>query len=317
MTAIPDLFSDLTPPETPVTSLDRWATNATHFFGFERLAPGPMTPTADSVASYVYDSKYDLDVRAAMEGFSLGLVGPTGVGKTSFVRWLAHQTGHEYDEIVHGAHFEASDALGDRIQDADGRWIYGEGRLTEAYRLGRWVLLDELAAIKAAVAQIYHPFIQGESIRMRRADGTIQIINRHPNFRLAAAWNPLHGHGGNHEIGFALMDRFLIVYFDAIDYDKEVEALVAAAPSIGRGIAEDLAAFAATWRKGAKENPDTTRYSVSTRTLLDIVALMERIDAPIEYAVKRKIFDPVAQNFPDEAETVRRVLTSHITLKEE
>jgi hypothetical protein len=306
-------FDDLSQPEPRIVK--QWNTNDIHFFGWERLTPGPMTPSLESVRSYVYDEKHDMDVRAFVSGWALGLVGPTGVGKTTFAQYLAYNTGLELDEIVHSRHFESSDVLGEREQDASGRWIYGRGRLIEDYRLGRIAFLDELASVPPAVAQLYHPFIRGDEIRVRGENGAIEVVKRHPNFRIIAAWNPVIGHGGNHELGFALMDRLLLVYFDAISLDKEVEALVAAAPSVGRDLCVDLATFAAKWREGARANPDSIRYSISTRTLLVIVGLMEAIDAPLQYAVQRKIYDPVSQNFPDELDTVQRMLTAHVTIE--
>jgi nitric oxide reductase NorQ protein len=310
MSAIHDLFDDLDQP-TP-TGARTWETDATRFHGFARLAPGPLTPSAGSVSAYVYDTKYDLDVRAFLNGWSLGLVGPTGTGKSSFVQWLAHQTGHELEEIVHNRHFESTDVFGEREQDETGRWIYGKGRLIEAYRNNRLIFLDEIASIPPSVAQLYHPFLRRSPVYARAADGSIERVEPGENTRLCAAWNPVHGHGGNHEIGFALLDRMLLVQFDALSLEKEIEAMRDAAPSIDQTLCRHLAEFAATWRQGQSASPDSVRYSISTRTLVDIVRLMDELDAPLEYCIKRKILDPVRLNFADELEAVVKILTSKL-----
>ena len=82
---------------------------------------------------------------AAGHGAPVLLQGPTSVGKTTLVEYLAAATGHRCVRINNHEHTDVSEYTGSYAADpVTGRLAFVEGVLVRALREGHWIVLDEL-----------------------------------------------------------------------------------------------------------------------------------------------------------------------------
>ena len=75
------------------------------------------------------------------------LIGDTGTGKTSFIRYLAHKTNNGFRRLNLNGSTTADELVGHYVVDDKQkgmRWV--DGVLLDAMRNGYWLLLDELNA---------------------------------------------------------------------------------------------------------------------------------------------------------------------------
>lgn len=301
-------------PVVPLAPATPFATDEHFFFGERRIAPAhPTTPGPDELAGYVFDPALTLVAKAFVRSEPLFFIGPTGCGKTSFARYLAYQLGWPYYEIPHDAQIELEDLFGKATQLDDGRWVFADGPVVRAYESGGILVADEAPAVKPAVLQAYHPILSRSPLLVR-TDAGVRTVKAHPTFRWIGTGNPWGTYAGNYEPGFALIDRCIIHEFDYLPSEQEIAVLVGDGPDVPLGVIKDLVAFANIVRAGAKANPDTCRYTVSTRALRKLMRMMHQLDATLEEAVENSIRTPLRIMFPDEIAAVDAILTAHVPL---
>lgn len=131
------------------------------------------------------------------------LKGPTGVGKTRFVEYMAWRLGQSTGGkggktngakpgiplVTVACHEDltASDLVGRYLLDADGtRWL--DGPLTRAVKAGGICYLDEVVEARKDTTVIVHPLTDHR--RVLAIDKLGQIIEADPGFLMVISYNP-------------------------------------------------------------------------------------------------------------------------------
>jgi len=96
-----------------------------------------LTPNVESVLR-------DVSCAVASSVAPILLQGPTSVGKTSLIEYLAARTGHICIRINNHDHTDVQEYVGSYISGSDGQLRFQDGLLVQALRQGHWIILDEL-----------------------------------------------------------------------------------------------------------------------------------------------------------------------------
>jgi MoxR-like ATPase len=216
--------------------------------------------------------------------------------------------------MSHSAHTQADEILSTPIQDPKtGIWENVPSNLVRAYKYGGVFCADEILALKPGPLQVYHPYLNGDTVTIATANG-VERIPRHPLFRFFGTGNHWATTKGNNVIGEALMDRCTVVPMTYISEELETEAIMKAAPEAAPGLVADLVAFAALVRNGVKANPERNHYLPSTRMLARLARHISRGRADVKTACETMIFAPIEVRYPDELAAIRGVFESIITV---
>lgn len=139
------------------------------------------------------------------------LIGETGTGKTSFIRHLAQLTNNSFRRLNLNGGTTNDEIKGHYVVDdkAKGmRWI--DGVLTEAMKMGYWLLLDEINACLPEITFTLHSLLDDDKMLvLEEHEG--EIIRPHENFRVFATMNPSMEYAGTKDLNKALLSRFPIV----------------------------------------------------------------------------------------------------------
>ncbi|MBI4305551.1 MAG: AAA family ATPase, partial [Chloroflexi bacterium] len=129
------------------------------------------------------------------------LKGPTGVGKTRFVEYMAWKLGQSESKgkgngarpgiplVTVACHEDltASDLVGRYLLDVEGtRWI--DGPLTRAVKAGGICYLDEIVEARKDTTVIIHPLTDHR--RVLTIDKLGQILEADPGFLMVISYNP-------------------------------------------------------------------------------------------------------------------------------
>lgn len=194
------------------------------------------------------------------------LIGETGTGKTSVIRYLAFKRQQGYTRInMHG--YNTPDELIGSKSVKGGATYYENGILTNAMLKGHIVVLDELNATPPDCTFIIHGLLDDDK-RIALPNG--DIIRPHKDFRFFATMNP--DYEGTRALNRAFMDRFSIVLnVDILPPDQE-QSLLIDRTAVDKGLAEKMVQLAWLGRKAYREHK--TMMMISTRTLLQWAHLM-------------------------------------------
>lgn len=196
------------------------------------------------------------------------LIGETGTGKTSVIRYLAHKRQQGYTRInMHG--YNTPDELIGSKSVKNGATYYEDGILTNAMRKGHIVVLDELNATPPDCTFIIHGLLDDDK-RVSLPNG--EVITPHKDFRFFATMNP--DYEGTRSLNRAFMDRFhIVLHIDILDPEVEKKLIIERT-----GVTEDLAKgmVNVAWmaRKAYREHK--TMLMISTRTLLQWALLIKQ-----------------------------------------
>src|SRR3990167_844694 len=147
---------------------------------------------------------------AISENLPTLIIGETGTGKTSAVRYLAHLTQNELRRVNLNGATTPDDLVGKTLLNRDGTyWI--DGVLTEALRKGQWIVLDELNAASPEVLFVLQSLLDDDHYIVLHEKDDKELVRPHPNFRLFATMNPPERYAGTKELNRALMSRFSLV----------------------------------------------------------------------------------------------------------
>ena len=86
----------------------------------------------------------DLAAAVASRVAPVLLQGPTSVGKTTMIEYLAARTGHKCIRINNHEHTDVQEYIGGYVTSATGQLEFRDGLLVQALRGGHWIILDEL-----------------------------------------------------------------------------------------------------------------------------------------------------------------------------
>lgn len=141
------------------------------------------------------------------------LEGSPGVGKTSLVSALAATAGYHLQRINLSDQTDLIDLFGSDLPvegGAAGEFQWRDAAFLDAMQKGDWVLLDEMNLASQTVLEGLNAVLDHR--------GTVYIpelgrsFDRHPEFRVFAAQNPLTQGGGRKGLPKSFLNRFTKVY---------------------------------------------------------------------------------------------------------
>lgn len=158
-------------------------------------------------------------------GMPVLLVGETGTGKTSLVRYIAHRTNNAFVRVNHNGGTTVEDIVGRWIINQSGETVWVDGILIQAMKDGYWFLADEINAAGAEINFIYHSLLDDDG-RVLLAEKGNEVVVPHPNFRFFGGMNPPTEYAGTKELNKALMSRFIVVKTDFPSPSVEKKILI-------------------------------------------------------------------------------------------
>ena len=106
-----------------------------------------LTPTVEAAVR-------DLAAAVAAGVAPILLQGPTSVGKTSMIEYLAARTGHKCVRINNHEHTDVQEYVGGYVTNDKGHLEFRDGLLVDALRNGHWIILDGTHACEHSVTPI-------------------------------------------------------------------------------------------------------------------------------------------------------------------
>ncbi len=113
--------------------------------------------------------------------------GPTGVGKTRFVTYMAARLGLPLHTVACHDDLTAADLVG-RHLIGDGETVWCDGPLTRAVREGGICYLDEVVEARKDTTVVLHPL--ADDRRVLPIDRTGEVLKAPPAFMLVISYNP-------------------------------------------------------------------------------------------------------------------------------
>ncbi len=230
------------------------------------------------------------------------LIGETGTGKTSLVRYLANQTNNGFRRVNHNGATTTDDILGKILINKEGTyWV--DGVLIESMRKGLWYLADEVNVASPEINFIYHSLLDDDRcIILTENKG--EIIIPHPNFRFFGAMNPPTNYAGTKELNKALLSRFLVVKTD-FPTPKVEEKILVERTGIKLNIASRMIKFAVDVRSTQKKG--NIEFVLSTRELL-FWAMLYNLYQKYTSSAEMSLLNKVGE---DDFEVIKDLLSLH------
>ncbi|GDX82930.1 CbbQ/NirQ/NorQ/GpvN family protein [Deltaproteobacteria bacterium] len=170
---------------------------------------------------------------AAKRKLPVLLKGPTGCGKTRFVRFMAERLGRPLVTVACQEDLAAADLTG-RFLLEGGSTVWRDGPLTRAVREGAICYLDEVVEARSDVMTVLHPLTDDRrSLPLDRLGEELQAPD---NFLVVISYNPGY-QAISKELKESTRQRFVSLTFDYPSAEIEAEIVVAES-----GVSPDLAA---------------------------------------------------------------------------
>ena len=228
--------------------------------------------------------------------------GPTGCGKTRFVRYMAERLGRPLFTVACHDDLTAADLVG-RHLIGDSGTFWSDGPLTRAVREGAICYLDEVVEARKDTTVVLHPLTDDR--RILPLERTGETLHAPDGFMLVVSYNPGYQ---NLLKGMkpSTRQRFVAMTFDFPNPELEVEVLIgetgidaAAALRLVRlagalralkdhdleeAASTRLLVYAATLIRGGMSEPEACRAALAEPLTDDaetIAALAEVIDASL------------------------------------
>ena len=202
------------------------------------------------------------------------LMGESGTGKTSAIRYLAALTGNGLRRVNLNGGTTADELIGRLMINEKGTyWV--DGILTEAMRNGEWIVLDEINAALPEVLFVLQSVMDDDGYLVLNEKDDKEIVHKHKNFRLFATCNPPE-YAGTKEMNKALLSRFAICI--NAEFPEPAVELDIIKQHLGDAVAQSemaikLVEMAGNTRKAKEEgNAD---YAINTRDIIAILKLSE------------------------------------------
>lgn len=170
----------------------------------------------------------------APAGDGLGLVGPTGCGKTSYLTQICARLNWPFMRVNCHSRMEMPDLVGMNGLDCDmatgdQRTVFKYGPLALAMKHGYVFCLDEADVLSPDVAAGLNAVLEGAPLVIPENGG--EVIHPHENFRFASSANT-RGQGdetglynGTLPQNLASWDRLRVVEFDYMSSDRELKVI--------------------------------------------------------------------------------------------
>jgi nitric oxide reductase NorQ protein len=159
---------------------------------------------------------------AAAQKLPLLLKGPTGCGKTRFVRYMAEQLQRPLITVACQEDLAAADLTGRYLLEG-GATVWRDGPLTRAVREGAICYLDEVVEARADVLTLLHPLTDDRRILPLERLG--QEVAAPETFLLVISYNPGY-QSVTRELKESTRQRFVSLSFDYPSEEKEAEIVV-------------------------------------------------------------------------------------------
>ncbi|ABK42646.1 ATPase associated with various cellular activities, AAA_5 [Magnetococcus marinus MC-1] len=114
--------------------------------------------------------------------------GPTGCGKTRFIRHMAHRLKRPLFTVACHDDLTAADLVGRHLIGPDGGAHWHDGPLTRAVRAGGICYLDEVVEARKDTTVILHPL--ADDRRQLPIERTGETLDAPPEFMLVVSYNP-------------------------------------------------------------------------------------------------------------------------------
>ncbi|MEC8380695.1 MAG: CbbQ/NirQ/NorQ/GpvN family protein [Myxococcota bacterium] len=147
---------------------------------------------------------------AAQLGLPVLLKGPTGCGKTRFVRYMAEQLDLNLITVLCQEDLTAADLTG-RYLIKGGDTVWQDGPLTAGVRSGAIVYLDEVVEARSDVLSVIHSLTDDR--RILSLERTGEIIQAPKTFMLVVSYNP-DPQNMRKRLQSATQQRFVSMTFD-------------------------------------------------------------------------------------------------------
>lgn len=151
------------------------------------------------------EALYDIEMlrRARQQKMHVLLYGEPGTGKTALVEAAFS------DVLTANGHgdFEVSDFFGSFIETEDRQFVWLDGQLLRAAKLGLPFFVDDASLIDPRVMSVLYPAMDGRREINVTTNPEIGVIKTHPDFYVVAACNP---NAPGSVMSEALLSRFAI-----------------------------------------------------------------------------------------------------------
>jgi len=146
------------------------------------------------------------------------LKGPTGCGKTRFVRAMAWRLQRALVTVACHDDLSANDLIGRFLVHSD-ETLWQDGPLTTAVRAGAICYLDEVVEARQDTIVAIHPLTDDR--RLLPLDKRGELVAAHPDFQLVVSYNPGYQNLAK-ELKPSTRQRFVTIAFDFPPRDIEV-----------------------------------------------------------------------------------------------
>lgn len=138
------------------------------------------------------------------------LKGPTGCGKTRFVRHMAQKLGRELITVACQEDLSAADLTGRYLLEG-GATVWRDGPLTRAVRTGAICYLDEVVEARADVITLLHPLTDDR--RTLPLERLGEELHAPDDFLVVLSYNPGY-QSVSRELKESTRQRFVTIAFD-------------------------------------------------------------------------------------------------------
>ncbi|MEK1854115.1 MAG: CbbQ/NirQ/NorQ/GpvN family protein [Phyllobacterium sp.] len=215
------------------------------------------------------------------------LKGPTGCGKTRFIRHMAAKLDLNLSTISCHDDLAAADLTG-RYLLKGGDTVWVDGPLTRAVREGGICYLDEIVEARKDVTVVLHSLTDDR--RILPLERTGEVLEAPPGFMLVASYNP-----GYQNLIKTLKpstrQRFVAIEFDFLPRDQEI-AVVAKESGLAEDKVAPLVSLAEKFR--ALKGHDLEE-GASTRLLVYCASLINA-GMDIRHAVLATMIEPLTDD---------------------
>ena len=226
--------------------------------------PEPLALLAEGVLVFPAEEPYYRPVADEVEIFEAAardrlpvlLKGPTGCGKTRFVRHMAWRSKRPLVTVACHDDLSASDLTG-RYLVRGGETVWQDGPLTAAVRAGGIAYLDEIVEARQDTVVVLHPL--SDDRRLLPLERAGETIRAHPDFQLVISYNPGYQSLAK-ELKPSTRQRFVTLELERPPAEVEIE-IVATEAGVARAVAAALVSVAERIRplrdRGLAEAPST------------------------------------------------------------
>eukprot|EP01038_Epipyxis_sp_PR26KG_P006887 gene6887-9437_t len=221
------------PPSRPgnKNSAQNWILVKPFWLYAGKLIPTDWSePNENGIVKYVMTPTVENNLRELTSAIAANvapilLQGPTSVGKTSMIEYIAARTGNKCVRINNHEHTDVQEYIGSYVTNPNsGQLEFKDGLLVEALRNGFWIILDELNLAPTEVLEALNRLLDDNKELFIPDTG--EYVRPTPGFMLFATQNPPGVYGGRKILSKAFKNRFLEISVNDLPF-AEIEVIIA------------------------------------------------------------------------------------------